>query len=71
MNKIYYCAESTEGVQPPTDTAVEKAVPPCDVAVGSLPSSDGSVDTATGVIAGSDRLSLSHGAEADEKSSVI
>lgn len=71
MNKIYYCAESTEGVQPPTDSAIAKAVPPWDMAVGSLPNSDGSVETAAGVIVGSDHLLLCNGAEADGKGSVI
>ncbi len=69
--KIYYCAESSEGVRIPTDSAVAKAAPPCDVAVGSLPSSDGFAETAAGVIAGPDRLLLCNGAEADGKGSVI
>ena len=71
MNRTYYGADSTEGVQPPTESAVAKAVPPCDVAVGSLPSSLGFVDNAAGVIAGSHCLLLCNGAEADGKGSVI
>ena len=70
MNKIY-CAESTEGVQPPTDSAIAKAVPPWDVAVGSLPNAEGFVEIAAGVIVGSDHLSLCNGAEVDGKGSVI